>query len=234
MKRTILKVQQGGGAWMRARCGIPTASRFEAIVTPKGKPTDNAARRAYVAELVCEQLTGETVQHFTTAAMQRGTDCEPAARAWYELRQGVTVDAVGMVMLAGDKPGEAWACGASPDGLVGEAGGIEIKVPLPVNLVAACINDDTPADYMAQVQGNLWVTGRAWWDLILYGPEPGLPSRVWRIEPDARYHAALDECIPAFCKEVAAAVARVRRTCYVSTREARREVEEAMDPTANW
>jgi hypothetical protein len=232
-KVETLRCKQGGGAWLRARLGIPTASRLSDIVTPTGKPTRNAARARYVAELVTERLTMQAAEHVNTYAMQRGTDAEPQARAWYSLTTGADVEQVGMLLLH-----DAWGSfGASPDGLVGKDGGIEIKCPMPPNLVSACMWPDPPEDYMPQVQAALWLTGRKWWDLILFGPEPGLPRRTWRIEPDAGMHDAFESALPGFCKEVDDAEFRMREIGGGLNEEQaamQAAIYDAMDPTADW
>lgn len=233
MKVETLNVKQGGGAWLRARCGIPTASRMGDIVTGEGKATKSAARRTYLAELVYERLTGRTVDKFVTAAMQRGTDAEPKARAWYEITTGQKVSTVGLVRAQAD-----WgAFGASPDGLIGDDGGLEIKVPMPVNLIGACLQAEPPAEYLAQVQANLWVTGRRWWDLLLFGPEDGLPSRCWRIEPVDALQAAFAAHVGDFCGEIARAEAELRAAGAGVTEEdkaMRWKIEDELNPTKDW
>lgn len=233
MKTKVFKIQQGGSKWLKLRCGTPTASRVGDIVTADGKATKSAARRTYLAELVYERLTGRTVERFVTAAMQRGTESEPKARAWYSITTGEDVAEVGFVRA--EWGGAVF--GASPDGLVGADGGIEIKVPTPVNLCAACLCYEPPAEYMAQVQANLWVTGRKWWDLVLFGPEEGLPSRTWRILPDAALHEAFETHISAFVGEVKDAEAKLREMGAGITEEAkllRWKIEDEMNPTKDW
>jgi hypothetical protein len=223
-------IQQGGDAWLAARRGMVTASQFGAVVTPKARATANAARTTYLCELVTERLTGRAVDHYVTGAMQRGTDAEPKARAWYEITRGVEVRQTGLIVRE-----ETWGrVGGSPDGLVGDDGGIEIKCPLPVNLVRACLYNDI-SDYLPQVQGLLWITGRAWWDVVLWGPEPGLPAYVERVFPDAPLHAAFAEHIPAFAREVDAAEKTLRAAgAGVSDADMAGAIEAALDPTADW
>ena len=228
-----LTMAQGGAAWLRARCGIPTASRLGDIVTPGWAPAKNAARQRYLAELVTERLTGQTQQHFVTAAMQRGTDAEPRARAWYELTRGVAVEQVGLVLTR-----QAWGVfGGSPDGLIADDGGLEIKCPLPANLVTACLADDPPSEYLAQCHAYMWLTERAWWDLVLWGPERGLPARVWRLERDAGIADKITLALEAFCADVDEAEAKLRATgAGVDLHDAGMDaaIEDAIDPTREW
>lgn len=200
----IINCTQGSSEWFKARCGIPTASRFGDIVTPTGKPTKNASRETYRNNLVVERLTGEASGAPVTPAMLRGQELEPRARAWYELVRCVSVKQVGFCLS------DDGVCGSSPDGLIGDDGGMEIKCPMPHNAISMLIDDSPNEDYLLQVQGNLWITGRKWWDLIVYVPEPTISKRIWRITPDSKIHAALAEHIPVFAKEVEAATNKMK------------------------
>ena len=204
MTRAIINCEQGPSDWHAARLGIPTASRFSDIVTSTGKPTKNAAREAYKAQLLVERLTGSLMQNFVTPAMQRGTELEPRARAWYALTTNREMRQIGLAVLDGGE----WKCGASPDGLC-EDRGIEIKVPLNHTMVSLLLSDTPWDDYYMQVQGGMWVTGLPLWDLVLFTDSSGIPNRVCEIKADDKIHAAFDEHIPAFCKELAEAEARL-------------------------
>ena len=204
MKRTILDCQQGGTEWHHARLGIPTASRFADIVTGTGKASKSAARESYKCQLLGERLTRQLMSNFVTPAMMRGTELEPQARAWYSLETGRDVREIGLAVLDGD----GWRCGASPDGLCDDRG-LEIKCPLPHTLIAQLLGDGAPEDYAMQVQGNMWVCGLARWDLVLFSGTSGLPNRVFTIEADAKIHAAFEEHILAFCRELDECEARL-------------------------
>ena len=204
MKRTILQCEQGGVEWHQARLGLPTASRFADIVTATGKATKNAARETYKAQLLVERLTGQLMSNFATPAMQRGTDLEPRARAWYELETGRAVKQVGLVILEGD----GWKCGASPDGLC-EDRGLEIKCPLPHTMIAQLLEDGRPDAYDVQIQACMWVSGVMRWDLVLFTDSTGIPNKVYEIHANAGLHLAFAEHIPAFCAELAECEARL-------------------------
>ena len=188
---------QGSAEWLALRCGIPTASRFGDIITPTGKAVTGAARRNYALELIGERMTGKAHPHMVTAAMMRGTELEPKARQWYELRTGRAVSAVGFV----SGPGERQLWGSSPDGITTD-GGIEIKCPLRTALLSMLANGHPEPDYYLQVQGNMWVCQRYHWDFVLYTDERGLPSVVWTIAADDKVWTALDRELPVFCNEV--------------------------------
>lgn len=191
----VINCIQGSDEWLAARRGIPTASRFGNIVTPTGKAATGRARYTYQLELLAERLTGRAADHHVTAAMERGTMLEPAARAWYELASGEAVTQVGFVQSAGGR----WGC--SPDGIT-TIGGCEIKCLGGVAHLEALLARQVPADYVPQVQGCMFVTGRNHWDFVLYTDAAGIPSAWWRVERDAAFCDALAECLPVFCDEL--------------------------------
>lgn len=189
----IVELVQGSPEWHRFRAGKITASAFADVMTGgKGK-----TRRSYMMRLIAERLTGKPQESFTSREMQWGIDCEPQARALYEFVTGNEVRQVGMVMRS------EWV-GCSPDGLVGDDGGIEIKCPNTSTHIGYCIANELPDDYRWQVQGCLWVTGRAWWDFVSF--DPRLPQRmihVVRCLPDEKMHAELAEGVEKFEAELA-------------------------------
>ncbi len=160
----VVECEQRTDAWFEARLGLPTASRFDKLVTPKtGKLS--ASARVLLHECLAEYMTGESGDRGGSAFMARGTDMETKARQWYELEFDIDVQQVGFVTT------DDGSAGCSPDGLVGAKGGLEIKVPSAVQHVAYMLdNDALRFAYRAQVQGSLWVTGRVWWDLLSYSP----------------------------------------------------------------
>ena len=117
-------MEQRTDEWSKARCGLFTASRFADLLA-KTKTGVSASRSNYIAQILCERLTGKVSESYMNQAMMIGTEREPLARALYEAHTGVLVDEVGFIKHL-DLP-----CGASPDGLIGNDGGIEIKCPQP-------------------------------------------------------------------------------------------------------
>ena len=177
--------------WWAVRRGIPTASEFDRILTPAtGKLSKSAD--GYAHTLIGEKLSTEyplTTMNPATAAMERGTAMESAARNWYCVYHGVEVREVGFCLSGCGR------FGCSPDGLVGDDGGVEIKCPLPHTQVGWLLSGELPSDYRAQVHGSLIVTGRQWWDFISYCP--GLPELVIRVEAD-EYTEKLREALEGF------------------------------------
>lgn len=198
----ILDVVQGSPEWIDARLGIATASEFDQILTPATlKPSKSAI--PYRNRLIAEWLLGAPVDDTPhTYWMERGTMLEPEARAWYEMHHDVEVTPAGFVLRDDEK------VGCSPDGLVGDLGGLELKCPTPQVHVGYLIDPDSlVAKYRHQVQGCLYVTGRAWWDIVSYHPE--LPKVVRRIERDATYIAALTAALDSFLADLGATKERL-------------------------
>lgn len=155
---------QGTQEWLQARCGRFTASRM-ADLTARTKSGQSASRKNYLAELLIERLTNTPTESFTSAAMQWGTDNEPEARRLYELSHFVTVDEVGFIV----HPVYEYA-GASPDGLVGDDGAIEIKCPNTATHVETLRSGTIPDKYYKQIQWVLDCTRREWCDFVSYDP----------------------------------------------------------------
>ena len=223
MKRIELTCKQGGVEWFRARLGKPTASHFADIVTPTGKAAANKGRDTYRNQLLAERMTGAITEHQQTDAMARGTALEPRGRAWYEMVTGRDVREVGFIERD-DFPG----IGGSPDGLC-EDRGIEIKCPMAHTMIGQVLCDTPPADYMMQIQGNMWLAGFVRWDLVIFSDNPGVPSRIYEIEADAKLHAAFAEILPAFVQELAECEARL--VALGGVKQAVRGSDEAYEAT---
>lgn len=187
--------EQRTAEWHAARLGKVTASRVADVLM---KPT-TAGYQNYRAQLVCERLTGQPTETFASAAMQHGTDTEPQARAFYELETGLTVTETGFV----DHPTLAMT-GASPDGLVGDAGLIEIKCPQPATHINTLTGAGIDRKYMLQMQWQMVCTGREWCDFVSFSP--ALPAEMQmhrqRVYLDAETAAELTAAVTAFLADV--------------------------------
>lgn len=201
---------QGTEEWMQARVGRATASNFKHILatTKKGEPT--AARTTYLWQQVIERLTGQPAPVTRTVAMAWGTEQEPAAREAYLAAHMVTVDQVGFL------PHPVLATGCSPDGLVTEDGRpdglIEIKCPFnSANHLETWLHG-MPQDHMAQVQGQMWITSRAWCDFISFDSRmpADLQLYVQRIPRNPEFIAMLEAAIIRFLGEVTDTVAALQ------------------------
>jgi hypothetical protein len=193
MTLTILDCEQRSEAWFEARRGIVTASTVKGLLTPTLKVADNDTSRAVVRALVAERLTGETEESFMSSDMWRGLLHEPFARQRYAEHNGVDVTEVGFAVRTFDN---GHRLGASPDGLAGDDGGIEVKCPRAKTHIQTVVADEVPAGYMAQVQASLLVFDRQWWDYVSFFA--GQPMFIKRVYPDARWQAAIREAVASF------------------------------------
>lgn len=200
-------IEQGTDEWFAARRGKVTASKV-ADVIKRTKSGYSTSRKNYAAQLLCERLTGTTAEGFTNAAMQWGTEKEPEARAAYEFMKDVTVELVGFV----DHPTIALS-GASPDGLVGSDGLIEVKCPNTATHLDTLMSGDVDPDYLTQIQWQLACTKRAWCDFVSF--DPRLPAHlqlfIKRIPRDNRTIIELETEVSSFQRELAAQIERLPR-----------------------
>jgi putative phage-type endonuclease len=178
------EIEQGTDEWHALRRGVITASAISKLLTATYKPANNDTSRALLYQLLAERILGESDSGFYNDDMARGHLLEPYARDLYaEHRAPVTE--CGFVTLTTP----AGVLGYSPDGLVGDEGLIEIKCPRPKTHLRSLLTGDFPAEYYAQVQTGLAVTGRRWCDYISYAP--GLPLFVERCLPAPAVIAAI-------------------------------------------
>ena len=157
-------MEQRTDEWFHARLGRVTASRIADIMA-KTKTGPSASRTNYMAELIVERLTGKAGDSYQNAAMIWGTNTEPLARAAYEAHRGVLVEETGFV----PHPYIAMA-GASPDGLVGTDGLVEVKCPNTATHIDTMMTEKVPMKYILQMQWQMLCTGREWCDFVSYDP----------------------------------------------------------------
>lgn len=159
---------QGSPEWFAARLGNVTPSRIIDIMP--GKSGYRAARKNYIAQCVCERLTGAREDTYTSPAMQWGTDTEPMARAVYEATMGVIVKEVGYIPHP-----DIEHFGGSPDGLISDDGMIEVKCPNTATHLDTLLNGTIKLDYLYQMHGYMIINARKWCDFVSY--DPRLPDK---------------------------------------------------------
>jgi hypothetical protein len=169
-------VVQGSYEWVMLRLGVPTASAFDAIITPKTHKLSAQADK-YARQLIVEQiLRAPFDEYLSTGFMLRGNALESEAVAWYELTRDVDTSDGGFA-LRDDK-----LAGASTDRIVGTDGLLEVKAPSPEQHIAYLL-DREGIGYRYQVQGQLWVYEREWVDTVSYHPAmPKAQVRQYRDE----------------------------------------------------
>ena len=203
------QLEQGSKEWLAARAGILTASTVGQVITAKTiKPALNGRSSGLCQTLIAERITGRVEPVYPNRAMTRGTLLEPEARRIYAAQTGQGVDEVGFARLDAD----TYTLGSSPDGLVGETGGIEIKSPSAKVHVATVLSGAIPDYNRAQVQAFLHVTSREWCDFISY--LPGEPLYIIRDYPDPRWQNAIVSAAEQFEEAARRAVARYERNTH--------------------
>ena len=206
-----ISAEQGTEAWFKARAGAITASTFAdaiSVLSRKsgdknvGDPTDKADQIVY--DTAFERITGEPYgDTFQTYAMKRGSEMEGFARMRYESKFGVMVDETG-VILTDDR-----AFGYSTDGFVGTDGMIEVKTPLNSLKIARMIQTGDVSEYIHQIQGGMWISGRKWCDFVMYIPPlRGVENDLYvkRIMRDDDFINDLEEKLLAVNRRVQEAV----------------------------
>ena len=200
-------IEQGTDEWFAIRCGKVTASRVADVIATT-KSGYSASRANYEAQLICEILTGKPAESFTNAAMQWGTETEPLARAQYELKTGNMVNQIGFVVHPIIEQ-----AGASPDGLIGEDGCIEIKCPNTSTHLDTLLSQKVPSKYITQMTWQMVCTGRKWCDFVSYDPRlpENLQLYIERIELDEDYAKKLQNEVVMFLVEVNEKVEKLRK-----------------------
>lgn len=189
----IHNVVQGTPEWLRLRAGIPTASDFDNIVTPGGKPSKSA--EPYMFRLLAERCMGHPIAEYVSLWMQRGSEQEINAVRFYEFQRDCTTMPIGFVT------NDAKTKGASPDRFVDKDGQLEIKAPSEwVHMAYLLSAGGAYEKYKVQVQAQLYITGRQWTDVMSYHPE--LPEALIRIERDEKFIEILATESDAFVEKL--------------------------------
>jgi putative phage-type endonuclease len=194
--------------WFAARLGCLTGSRIAAAMSKAKRENlvELQVRHNLKMELAVERITGKPAGHYVSRWMERGVEMEPLARGAYTLRHA-DVTETGFVL----HPRINWA-GCSPDGLVGDDGLIEIKVPKPTTHAEYIIGETVPAEYLPQMMWQMAVTGRKWNDFVSYCPDFPEPLDLFicRLERDEKQIAAMEAEAVKFLAEVEAMVTRLK------------------------
>jgi putative phage-type endonuclease len=192
-------IEQRTVEWYAARCGKVTASRIGDLLKTLKNGNWAASRRNYAAQLVTERLTGKVTENsYTNEYMEWGTEQEPVARDKYMAHTGNMVNEVGFI----DHPNIPMS-GASPDGVIGDDGLLEIKCLIKANHIDILLTEDL-SKFLYQIYWQMACTGRKWCDFISYNPE--LPEHmrlfVKRVERDEEEIARLEWEVTDFLAEV--------------------------------
>lgn len=165
----LIECAPGSEEWLSARAGAITASMFrvarERLKSGPNKGDFTQAAKKYAFGLAIERISGEPLNEgFETWQMKRGHELEPMARARHEEEAGVLVETAGFITSD-----DGWF-GASADGLIGFDGGAEYKCLVSPDSLMPVLLDNDISEYIDQIQGCMWITGRKWWHYGLYCP----------------------------------------------------------------
>jgi len=201
-------MEQRTPEWYAARLGKVTASRV-ADITSKTKSGYSTSRANYMAELLCERLTGTKADGYVNAAMQWGIDIEPSAREAYQSLLGVLVEETGFV----NHPDITMA-GASPDGLIGDVGMVEIKCPTTPVHIDTLMSGIVPSKHMAQIQWQMACTGRNWCDFVSYDPRMPENMRMFvqRVDRNETYIEEITKEVNLFLSELDTKISTLNQT----------------------
>lgn len=205
----IYDIEQGTPEWRQIRCGKITASMMDAVMAKGRSGGESKTRRNYMLRLIAERLSGIPQDTYSNAAMEWGVMTEPTARLRYELENYTNLRQVGFIE-------SSEFVGCSPDGLVDDAlpekcGLVEIKCPNTSTHIEYILNDKMPAEYVLQVQAQLWICQRNWCDFVSF--DPRIPCRdFWKIRVfrDEKKIAEIQSAVEQFIEELLELEGRIK------------------------
>lgn len=197
----IHNVTQGEGDWLKVRAGKVTASEIDALVSPTFEIRKGAQVHTLVCQKVAETLNGGPLPGFTSWQTEEGQMMEDESRKWFAFASDEKL------IDAGFCEHDDGRCGCSPDSLIGEDGGLELKNPQHVNHVRYLLDGTLPKDYAAQVHMSLYVTGRKWWKFVSYRRK--FPPFVITVERDEKICAIIAEALAGFYAKMDDALQRL-------------------------
>lgn len=197
----VHEVEQGSVDWMLLRSGIPTASEFDRLLTPEFKIRTGQMPASYLAEKIAEGWQGGPLASFNTFDMDMGNILEDEAVPTYNLLHTPRMQRVGFITTDDGR------IGCSPDGLLGDDGGIEIKCPRVETHTRYLLDGTLPKDYAAQVHGSMFVTGRPYWRFMSYRRH--FPTLLLSIDRDEKIQAAIGEALGLFLEAFDKAMKRM-------------------------
>lgn len=207
----IFHYEQRSSDWFQAHIGVPSASRFATIMAKGKDGGESETRRTLMRAMAGEIITGQPAESFCSDAMRRGIEMEPEAIEYYENERGVDVMSVGFITRTIPREfGPELIAGASPDGLIGFDGAVEVKTLKPELIVAAIDGGivKAPSEHKAQLQGTLWVSDREWIDLIMFYRKMR-PVPIIRVYRDEAYIRQISEAVEVFAYDLRKLLERI-------------------------
>lgn len=182
--------KQGSGEWLTKRLGLPTASEFDALISPLWKIRTGEGPQTYLYGKLTEKLMGVPLDMGGSFHMENGTLLEMEARPWYGFTYDVEVRQVGFITTDDGR------IGCSPDGILPDGSGLEIKCPAPQTHLKYLLEGVLPPQYRAQVHGSMFVTGAPHWTFVSYSRQ--FPALVLKIERDPVAQEAIGKALHGF------------------------------------
>lgn len=200
-------MEQRSEEWFKARAGKVTASRVSDAVAKLKNGTYGAGRATYMGQLIAEALSGISQDGFSNAAMQWGTETEPMARAAYEFAKDVEIVEVGFI----EHPSIEFS-GASPDGIIGDCGLIEIKCPNTATHIDTLLGATIKQRYIDQMQWQMACSGAEWCDFVSFDPRmpQELNLHIERVGRDEDRIKHLEDEVTIFIKEMEEKISRLK------------------------
>lgn len=183
-------LEQNSLDWLVARAGVVTASEFDNLLTPKFEPRKGQTPETYLWRKLAERWTGGPLPGYQTLDMEAGQIRESEAIPAYEFEHSEQIQRVGFVTTDDER------VGCSPDGLIGDDGGIEVKCPMAHTHVGYLLGGEVPEQHLTQVHGSIYVTGRKWWRFMSY--RRGFPMLVKLVERDDAIQRKIDATLKSF------------------------------------
>jgi hypothetical protein len=193
---------QGESDWLQARVGKVTASEADQLLTPEFAIRTGEMPRTYLARKLAESVLRRPLEGFASFETEQGEILEAEARAWFAFEYPHKVRQIGFIEHDDGR------CGCSPDALLDDDGGLEIKAPQPTNHVKYLLDGKLPKDYAVQVHFSIYVTGRPWWKFVSYRRK--FRPFVLTVERDEAIIAKINEALTQFYEKFDAALERIR------------------------
>lgn len=197
----ILDVKQGSEEWFKARAGVVTASEFDNLISPEWKARVGQGRDAYLYRKLAERCMGIPLEQGGSWSTDQGKILEKEALPWVAFTRDANIERVGFITSDDGR------IGCSPDGLIGDDGGIEAKCPNPDTHLKYLLSGEVPKEYRAQVYGSMYVTGRAWWYFLSYSRH--FPPLLLKVERDEEIMDKIGYAIDWFLEDFSAAFNRI-------------------------
>lgn len=199
----LIDCKQGSTEWQLARLGVVTASEVDALITPLWKVRTGEGVETYLYKKLAEKLMGwSPVDVGGSWAMEQGNVVETLARPWYAFEYNVEVQTPGFITSDDGR------IGCSPDGLIGDDCGLEIKSPQPPKHLQYLVAGVCPKEYLAQVHFSMYVTGRPRWKFVSYSRQ--FAPLVVEVGRDEAICAAFGAALASFNAQFDAIYAKLK------------------------